>query len=237
MRTIRLGVIHAALQAIFYVVNGCNTAVFTSPILPTVKDHATEIDEQLYSRQLYVYGASAQKSLMQSSVCVIGNTPLAAEVVKNIALGGVGKLFIYEGNDDSQYDSASQDSNTESSVRRIQGQLALTQYAQALNPNIEVIAINSNQDLITSMEVDKFTLVACIDGSLREMRQLNDRCRARGIRTVYCRVLGNCGMIFNDFLDSFIVHDADGEVVQEVRNLLMSTIIALAEVLTTSCIC
>lgn len=54
-------------------------------------DIPNAIDEQLYSRQIFVYGKSAQQSLSSSHVLIRGsNTALTAEIVKNLALAGVG---------------------------------------------------------------------------------------------------------------------------------------------------
>ena len=52
------------------------------------------VDEQLYSRQLLVYGKSAQKRMQDAHVLVIGDSPLTAEIVKNLALAGLGRISI-----------------------------------------------------------------------------------------------------------------------------------------------
>ena len=52
----------------------------------------TDIDESLYSRQLYVLGHEAMKRMGQSNVLVIGLKGLGVEIAKNIALAGVKSL-------------------------------------------------------------------------------------------------------------------------------------------------
>lgn len=45
-----------------------------------------EVDEGLYSRQLYVLGHEAQRRLATSSALIVGLSGLGAEVAKNIIL-------------------------------------------------------------------------------------------------------------------------------------------------------
>lgn len=56
----------------------------------------TDIDESLYSRQLYVLGHEAMKRMGQSNVLVIGLKGLGVEIAKNIALAGVKSLTLYD---------------------------------------------------------------------------------------------------------------------------------------------
>ncbi len=48
-----------------------------------------DIDEGLYSRQLYVLGRRAMKKLAHADVLISGMNGLGAEIAKNIILGGV----------------------------------------------------------------------------------------------------------------------------------------------------
>ena len=90
---------------------------------------APQIDEQLYSRQIFVYGKSAQQSLSSSHVLVKGsNKPLAAEIVKNLALAGVGKLTIVD--DPTE--------KTSSPSQLLCGGESLAEYARSLNPLVSV---------------------------------------------------------------------------------------------------
>ena len=56
----------------------------------------TEIDESLYSRQLYVLGHEAMKRMGASNVLIIGLKGLGVEIAKNIALAGVKSLSLYD---------------------------------------------------------------------------------------------------------------------------------------------
>jgi ubiquitin-activating enzyme E1 len=56
----------------------------------------TEIDESLYSRQLYVLGHEAMRRMGASNVLVVGLKGLGVEIAKNIALAGVKSLTVYD---------------------------------------------------------------------------------------------------------------------------------------------
>ena len=58
----------------------------------------TQIDESLYSRQLYAIGADTMKYIINSNVLIINLDPLAVEICKNIILLGVGSITIADSN-------------------------------------------------------------------------------------------------------------------------------------------
>ncbi|XP_015706618.1 ubiquitin-like modifier-activating enzyme 1 [Coturnix japonica] len=55
-----------------------------------------EIDEGLYSRQLYVLGHEAMKRMQTSNVLVSGLRGLGVEVAKNLVLGGVKSVTLHD---------------------------------------------------------------------------------------------------------------------------------------------
>ncbi len=160
------------------------------------------IDTQLYSRQLFVYGLSAQKSLLNANILVTGSGSLLEEVVKNLALAGVGRITL-----------AVKESNEQFSIK---GNVAsLREYARSLNPNIKVEEINYD-DRLNNIENSKYgTVVSCSD-NLNEMIQLDYSCRKTNSIFIGCQVRGVCGLIINDFLNDFNVVDKDGEVFKPV---------------------
>ena len=56
----------------------------------------SDIDEGLYSRQLYVLGRDAQRRLQFSRVLVAGMTNTGMEVAKNLILSGVGSITLQD---------------------------------------------------------------------------------------------------------------------------------------------
>ena len=62
----------------------------------SVVSDTAEIDESLYSRQLYVLGHEAMKRMGASHVLIVGLKGLGVEIAKNIALAGVKSLTLYD---------------------------------------------------------------------------------------------------------------------------------------------
>ncbi|NXJ58467.1 UBA1 enzyme, partial [Spizaetus tyrannus] len=67
-----------------------------------------EIDEGLYSRQLYVLGHEAMKRMQTSNVLVSGLRGLGVEVAKNLVLGGVKSVTLHDPQPAAWPDLASQ---------------------------------------------------------------------------------------------------------------------------------
>ena len=67
-----------------------------------------QIDESLYSRQLYVLGHDAMKRMARSSVLIAGLGGLGVEIAKNIILGGVKEVTLHDNKLADYYDLSSQ---------------------------------------------------------------------------------------------------------------------------------
>ena len=67
-----------------------------------------DIDESLYSRQLYVLGHEAMKKMAQANVLISGLKGLGVEVAKNVILGGVKSVTLHDVEDCSIADLSSQ---------------------------------------------------------------------------------------------------------------------------------
>lgn len=55
-----------------------------------------EIDEGLYSRQLYVLGHEAMRRMADSRVLVVGMKGLGVEIAKNVVLAGVKEVGVWD---------------------------------------------------------------------------------------------------------------------------------------------
>lgn len=88
------------------------------------------IDTSLYSRQLFVYGESAQLALKHSTILIVGSGMLSNEVLKNIALTGVGKIVF------ANWDEG--DANTCKQPSIVGTYHSAAEYATELNRNVKV---------------------------------------------------------------------------------------------------
>ena len=87
----------------------------------------TAIDEQLYSRQILVYGKGAQRQLQAANIIIYGSGPITAEVIKNLVLAGIGRITLISG-----------ENNIGPSPYLIGSETSLLEYAKSLNPQVEV---------------------------------------------------------------------------------------------------
>lgn len=60
---------------------------------------AGDIDESLYSRQLYVLGADAMRRMASSDILLSGLNGIGVEIAKNVILGGVKSLTLHDKKD------------------------------------------------------------------------------------------------------------------------------------------
>ena len=67
-----------------------------------------EIDEGLYSRQLYVLGEEAMRRMAKSNVLISGMGGLGVEIAKNVVLAGVKSVTIHDVKNATKQDLASQ---------------------------------------------------------------------------------------------------------------------------------
>ncbi|KAG2541499.1 hypothetical protein PVAP13_9NG713014 [Panicum virgatum] len=63
-----------------------------------------EIDEDLHSRQLVVYGREAMRRLFASNVLISGLNGLGAEIAKNLALAGVKSVTLHDAENVEMWD-------------------------------------------------------------------------------------------------------------------------------------
>jgi ubiquitin-activating enzyme E1 len=174
------------------------------------------VDEQLYSRQLFVYGRSAQKRLSGSHILLYGgadDVKLLAEVAKNLALAGVGKLSIrMPPTRKTKQHSGSPQNHKHSSL--LGDSKDLISYCSELNPLVQVREVFDGSQGTT--DLSQYTvIVACgtdVDGAVK----LNAKSRASKVPLVFVRGRGLSGVIFDDFGDGFHVEDATGEAAKEV---------------------
>jgi len=111
---------------------------------------SSAIDEQLYSRQIAVYGKSAQQKLLGAHIVVCGGSgSVAAEVLKNVAMAGVGKISIVK----PKEDRISSSTRISCSIPHLKGsEDSLLAYAQSLNSLVMVciyIYYASNNKLLS----------------------------------------------------------------------------------------
>lgn len=168
---------------------------------------AADIDEGLYSRQLYVLGHAAMKRMALSNILVAGMGGLGVEIAKNIVLGGVKSVTIHDETVASWSDLSSQFFLREDDIGRNRAEVTCARLAE-LNSYVPIAA---HTDPLADDFIATFQVVVLTDSSLTEQQHIADFCHQSGIAVIVADTRGLFGQIFCDFGNDFTVSDTDGE--------------------------
>ncbi|CAN8247458.1 unnamed protein product [Cochlearia groenlandica] len=149
-----------------------------------------DIDEDLHSRQLAVYGRETMRRLFASNVLISGMHGLGAEIAKNLILAGVKSVTLHDESVVELWDLSSNFVFSEDDVGKNRAD-ASVQKLQDLNNAVVVFS----------------------DISLDRAIEFNDFCHSHQppIAFVKADVRGLFGSVFCDFGPEFAVMDVDGE--------------------------
>ena len=169
------------------------------------------IDESLYSRQLYAIGKDTMQSLISSRVLLVGLNPLGTEIAKNLVLSGIGTLTFADNatiteNDFGNYYISTKDINKNRAD-------IIGNKLRELNTNCTINKYSGN---ITKELVGKYHLVVFVDCSFQFndfYYEINEYCRNKNIKTIFCGCHGFYGFIFCDF-GNYMTNDPNGEKIK-----------------------
>eukprot|EP00477_Mikrocytos_mackini_P000491 GAHX01000522.1.p1 GENE.GAHX01000522.1~~GAHX01000522.1.p1 ORF type:complete len:1077 (+),score=251.53 GAHX01000522.1:459-3689(+) len=171
----------------------------------------TNIDEGLYSRQLYVLGHDAMHRMRSQNVLVTSCTGLAVELSKNLILAGLQSVtfldnqgtqiedfgtnfFLYEKTD-----------KVSSSNKRLN---ATIPRLSELNPHCKVngeifqfskLLMKKPKQLLEIIHKYKITIMVVVDERMDIIYKANDFCNANGIKMIAANSMGLFGFVMNDF--------------------------------------
>uniref|UniRef100_A0AAQ5ZG46 E1 ubiquitin-activating enzyme n=1 Tax=Amphiprion ocellaris TaxID=80972 RepID=A0AAQ5ZG46_AMPOC len=166
-----------------------------------------EIDEGLYSRQLYVLGHDAMKRMQNSNVLISGMRGLGVEIAKNVILGGVRSVTVHDQGVAEWRDLSSQFYLREEDLGKNRAEVSQPRLAE-LNNYVPVTAYTGalNEDYLT-----KFQVVVLTNSTLDEQQQVGELCHGKGIKLIIADTRGLFGQLFCDFGEEMIVYDTNGE--------------------------
>ncbi|KAM0717436.1 hypothetical protein Q7P37_007288 [Cladosporium fusiforme] len=169
-----------------------------------------EIDESLYSRQLYVLGHEAMKRMGSSNVLVVGLRGLGVEIAKNIALAGVKSLTLYDPKPAAIEDLSSQFFLHPEDVGQPRGKVTVPRVSE-LNPYTPVNLHPADSITEDLSKLKNYQVVVLTDTSLKDQLKIAEYCHENGIYIVITDTYGLFGSVFTDFGKKFTVGDATGE--------------------------
>ncbi|XP_066519656.1 ubiquitin-like modifier-activating enzyme 1 [Hoplias malabaricus] len=167
----------------------------------------SDIDEGLYSRQLYVLGHDAMRCMSKASVLISGMKGLGVEVAKNVVLAGVGSVIIQDQGSTEWTDLSSQFYLSESDL----GQNRALCSEKPLARLNSLVRVSACTEALTRDFLSKFQVVVLTDSSLEEQRWVGTFCHKNNIKFIVADTKGLCGQLFCDFGEAFEVRDTDGE--------------------------
>lgn len=166
-----------------------------------------EIDEGLYSRQLYVLGEEAMRRMAKSNVLISGMGGLGVEIAKNVVLAGVKSVTIHDVKNATKQDLASQFFLRESDVGKNRADRTCPRLAE-LNPHVPV---HAHLEPLTAEFVKDFSVVVLTSSPTEEQLMVDQVCRENGAAFILAETYGLFGHIFCDFGPAFMCVDVDGE--------------------------
>ncbi|OQV16884.1 Ubiquitin-like modifier-activating enzyme 6 [Hypsibius exemplaris] len=198
------------------------------PPPPTIgslaRQPSVEIDDSLYSRQRYVLGDEAMKRMHKASVLILGLGGLGVEIAKNLILGGVRKVSLWDNRIAQWTDLAGNfyitDEDVRNGVPRVDACVAKL---RELNPGVTVEVVSGDPLAPEHLEQIEahFNCVIATEIPLACRILLNNHVRTRGIPFISGDAMGIFVGAFCDFGDEFLVHDPRAE---EGRELLIGHI-------------
>ncbi|XP_066400669.1 ubiquitin-activating enzyme E1 3 isoform X2 [Miscanthus floridulus] len=170
---------------------------------------APEIDEDLHSRQLAVYGRETMRRLFAADVLVSGLNGLGAEIAKSLALAGVKSITIHDVKMVGMWDLSGNFFLSEQDIGKNRA-VACVSKLQELNNAVLVSALTEE---LTTEHLSKFQAVVFTDISLEKAYEFDDYCHSHQppISFIKAEVCGLFGSVFCDFGPEFTVLDVDGE--------------------------
>ncbi|XP_002982764.2 ubiquitin-activating enzyme E1 2 [Selaginella moellendorffii] len=168
-----------------------------------------EIDEDLHSRQLAVYGRETMRRLFGANVLVSGLQGLGVEIAKNVILAGVKSVTIHDSGTVELWDLSSQFYFSEADVGKNRAFACVDKLKELNNAvNISVLTTELTEEILSNYQVVVFT-----DSSLEEAIRFNNFCHNHNppIAFIKADIRGIFGSVFCDFGPDFTVVDVDGE--------------------------
>jgi len=169
------------------------------------------IDEGLYSRQLYVLGREAMSRMAVSNILISGMGGLGVEIAKNVILGGVRSVTLQDASPTTWDDLSSQFYLRKADIGKNRAQCSLTHLSE-LNPyvSVDVCTEALTETLLQNRHVNVLVLTeGC--GSIGNLTRISDFCHENGIAFILAETRGVFARIFCDFGPNFVVTDTNGE--------------------------
>ncbi|XP_022190676.2 ubiquitin-like modifier-activating enzyme 1 [Nilaparvata lugens] len=169
--------------------------------------HNEEIDEGLYSRQLYVLGHDAMRRMAVSDVLISGLGGLGVEIAKNVILGGVKSVTLHDESVCTVSDLSSQFYLSEADIGKNRAEACRQQLSELNN----YVPTKAYVNQLTDDFIKQFSVVVLTNSSLEEQLKISEVTHANDIALIVADTRGVFAQVFCDFGPKFTVVDVNGE--------------------------
>lgn len=182
----------------------------------TSRETPGEIDEGLYSRQLYVLGHDAMRRMASSDILISGLGGLGVEIAKNIILGGVKSVTLHDSVSCTIGDLSSQYYLSEADEGKNRAEASAERLAE-LNSYVPVRVHTGD---LTETFIKQFRVVVLTETPNAERDRIAAITHANEIALIIGQTRGLFAQIFCDFGENFTIYDDTGA--QPVSNMVAS---------------
>ncbi|EDW68342.2 SUMO-activating enzyme subunit 1 [Drosophila virilis] len=152
----------------------------------------TEAENELYDRQIRLWGLESQKRLRTANILISGLNGLGAEITKNIILSGVNLVKLHDDKLVTEEDFCSQFLAPRESLGLNRAEASLTR-ARALNPMVDISADTQPLKEKTAEFFGQFDVVVINGASNEELLRIDTICRDLGVKFFATDVWGMFG--------------------------------------------
>eukprot|EP00252_Welwitschia_mirabilis_P014821 TRINITY_DN32861_c0_g1_i1.p1 TRINITY_DN32861_c0_g1~~TRINITY_DN32861_c0_g1_i1.p1 ORF type:complete len:1053 (+),score=251.74 TRINITY_DN32861_c0_g1_i1:370-3528(+) len=173
------------------------------------KSPDVDIDEDLHSRQLAVYGRDAMRRLFGANILISGLQGLGVEIAKNVILAGVKSVTLHDTSNVEMWDLSGNFYLTEADIGKNRA-VSCCSKLQELNTSVAVSTLTSE---ISKEDLVQYQVVVFTGLQLEKAIEYNQFCHNHNppIAFIKTDVYGLFGGVFCDFGPEFTVFDVDGE--------------------------
>jgi ubiquitin-activating enzyme E1 len=167
------------------------------------------IDISLYDRQIRTYGLVAIEKITTSSVLIVGLAKgLGTEIAKNLALGGINNIYLYDNNIITKDDLETGFYYTTEDLNQQRAKV-LVYKLQELNSYVNIY------DVTTYEKGQHVTIV--INQPIKLINEINNYCQHNNSKLIVLFSKSIEGVIFVDAGINHIVNDTTGEIIDPVQ--------------------
>ncbi|ALC47807.1 Aos1 [Drosophila busckii] len=166
----------------------------------------TEAENELYDRQIRLWGLESQKRLRTAKILISGLNGLGAEITKNIILSGVNSVKLHDDQIVTEADFCSQFLAARDSLGSNRAEASLER-ARALNPMVD---ISADTQLLKDRDSDffkQFDVVVINGENNNELQRIDTICRKIGVKFFATDVWGMFGFHFASLQKHCYVED------------------------------